>query len=96
MVSYHINPFTLNYFQSKTNNSLIYCSAAKDVPYQEIIATMGDESFRGFNIMYAFHEDESESVSTSDLGFEVKVVQLTRHTTKFDIHLTMRWTSEGG
>jgi non-ribosomal peptide synthetase component F len=100
MVGYHINPFTLFYFQSKIYDSLFfhlkYCSAAKDVPYQDIIATMGDQSFRGFNIMYAFHEDESESVSTLDLGFEVKVVHLTRHTTKFDIHLTMRWTLEGG
>jgi non-ribosomal peptide synthetase component F len=66
------------------------------VPYQEVIATMGDQSFRGFNVMYAFHDVEHQSASSSELDVEVKLVHLRRHTTKFDIHLTLRWTLDGG
>lgn len=77
-------------------SKILKSRTAKDVPYQEVIAAMGDQSFRGFNIMYAFHKDENQSVPTSEMGFQLKVVHLTRYKTKFDIHLTMRWTLEGG
>ena len=84
---------------NQIKTKIIQSWSAKEIPYHLVIASMADSSFRGFNVMYAFQDSEWHTLNmlpTSDLGFEATVAYLTKDTTKFDVHLMLRWNTDGG
>lgn len=48
--------------------------------------------------MYTFHDNECHnfSMDTSNLGFQIKVIDLSKDVTKFDIHMNLHWNMDGG
>mmetsp|Transcript_30864 Transcript_30864/g.62275 ORF Transcript_30864/g.62275 Transcript_30864/m.62275 type:complete len:198 (+) Transcript_30864:1612-2205(+) len=83
---------------TQVKTKIIQSWSSKEIPHHLVIAGMGDKCFRGFNVMYAFQDAEWHTLAydTSDLDMEAKVAYLTKDTTKFDVHLMLRWNADGG
>ncbi len=60
---------------TQIKTKIIQSWSAKEIPYHLVIAGMGDKSFRGFNVMYAFQDAEWHTLEydTSDLDFDAEV-----------------------
>lgn len=60
---------------TQIKTKIIQSWSAKEIPYHLVIAGMGDKSFRGFNVMYAFQDAEWHTLEydTSDLDMEAEV-----------------------
>ena len=60
---------------SQIKTKVIQSWGAKEIPYHLVIAGVGDKSFRGFNLMYAFQDAEWHTLAydTSDLDLNAKV-----------------------
>ena len=66
---------------NQVKTKIIQSWGAKEIPYHLVIAGVGDKSFRGFNVMYAFQDAEWHTLTydTSDLNMNAKVSSIDKN-----------------